>query len=363
MEGVEEAAVAVARVCHFALDVFTVMQHGLPGELVDVEAVLSAAASDLENDQVMMQAAAALEAEVTGSAPFEDEAVTLSEEYFAQYFVGDTVNLGALSKAVNVSHEFLASYVFEHGFGNRLQKFKRLRLPRRVGVVGWRPVPNTSDEDVFFGELKRACCSSLRQARQARSQVWVSSFERQFVPCMSPSHRVHLVTDLFDRLSSSQSTQGTRGYMNSCGSVHVRSFGDVHVNSRGEVEHRNSFNLHAEPRGVNKGVEYEYSAWCWASCCREACCSTAGAWKGQAFCKTRTCSFPWKRKSCRSVLLWWLVLHVLITLLCHLGQAESFGTCWVGHSWRKQIGLVYGCSVVPSKGRIFFLPLTQQETG
>ena len=29
----------------------------------------------------------------------------------------DTVNLAGLSNAVNVSHEFLAGYVFEHGFG------------------------------------------------------------------------------------------------------------------------------------------------------------------------------------------------------------------------------------------------------
>ena len=74
------------------------------------------------------------------------------------------------------------------------------------------------------------------------------------MPCMSLSHRVHLVTDLFDRLSSSQSTHGTRGYMNSCGSVHggsvhVNSFGDVHGNSRGAMEHRNSCNLHAAEPG------------------------------------------------------------------------------------------------------------------
>ena len=43
-------------------------------------------------------------------------------------------------------------------------------------------------------------------------------------------------------------------------------------------------------------------------------------------------------KSRQGVLLWWPVLHVLITLLSHLGQAELFGTCWVGHSWRKQQG-------------------------
>ena len=59
----------------------------------------------------------------------------------------------------------------------------------------------------------------------------------------------------------------------------------------------------------------------------------------------------------------WLVPHVRIILLSHLGQAELFGTCWAGHSWRKQFGPGYGCSVVPSKGRIFLLPLTQQETG
>ena len=78
-------------------------------------------------------------------------------------------------------------------------------------------------------------------------------------------------------------------------------------------------------------------------------------WAG-LFCGTRARGFPGWWKSFRSVLLQWLVLHVLITLLSDLGQAELFGTCWVGHSWRKQIGLVYGCSLVPSKERIFFFP-------
>ena len=55
------------------------------------------------------------------------------------------------------------------------------------------------------------------------------------------------------------------------------------------------------------------------------------------------------------MLLRWLVLLVLITLLCHLGQAESFGTRRVGRSGRKQLGPGCGCSVVPSKGEIFFL--------
>ena len=100
------------------------------------------------------------------------------------------------------------------------------------------------------------------------------------MPCMSPFHRVHLVTDLFDRLSSSQSTHGTRGYMNSCGSlhgrgVHVNSFGNVHVNSRGAME---QFACCWSSR-ENKGVEYEYSGWGQVFCCGWVRSSTAGASK------------------------------------------------------------------------------------
>ena len=62
----DASELSLALSCHFPSDVFTVMQHGLPGVLVDVEAVLSADASDQENDQVKMQAATALEAKVTG---------------------------------------------------------------------------------------------------------------------------------------------------------------------------------------------------------------------------------------------------------------------------------------------------------
>ena len=57
-------------------------------------------------------------------SPLDDEVVTLSEEYFLQFFVGDTVNLAALSKAVNVSHEFLAGYGFEHGLGQPVSEIQ-----------------------------------------------------------------------------------------------------------------------------------------------------------------------------------------------------------------------------------------------
>ena len=127
------------------LNVFTVMQHGLPVELVDVEAVLSAAASDLENDSVMMQAAAALEAEVAGSVPLEDEVITLSEEYFPQFFVGDTVNLAALSKAVNVSHEFLGV--------NRVAE-------TQAAAVATQAVAAREAESLFFNFCERRWCNS-----------------------------------------------------------------------------------------------------------------------------------------------------------------------------------------------------------
>ena len=80
--------------------------------------------------------------------------------------------------------------------------------------------------------------------------------------------------------------------------------------------------------------------------------------------KQGSADFTGRWKSFRGVLPWWPVLHVLIILLSHLGQVQiNSGTCWVGHSWRKQLGLGYGCSGVPSKGRIFSLPLSQLETG
>ena len=73
----------LALTCHFALDVFTVMQHGLPGASVDVEAVLAAAAPDLDDDKVTTQAAAASGAEVVLAFPFDDEVGSLSEEFFS----------------------------------------------------------------------------------------------------------------------------------------------------------------------------------------------------------------------------------------------------------------------------------------
>ena len=54
---------------------------------------------DLDDDRVTMQAAAASVSEVAGALPLQDEVVTLSEEFFPHFFVGDTVNLAALSQS------------------------------------------------------------------------------------------------------------------------------------------------------------------------------------------------------------------------------------------------------------------------
>ena len=67
---------------------------------------------------------AASVAEVAVAFTLDDEVVTFSEQSFPQFFAGDTVNLAALSKAVNVSHEFLAGYAFEHGLGQPVSEIQ-----------------------------------------------------------------------------------------------------------------------------------------------------------------------------------------------------------------------------------------------
>ena len=109
------------------------------------------------------------------------------------------------------------------------------------------------------------------------------SFSALFDRCVSPSRRDVHVSDSVARLLTTQ-TRDMHTSMKSCGSMHGAVMHDnsfsVRVNSYGALGHRNSCNLHAAgvPRG-NKGVEYEYSVWSWASCCREVCFSTAGVFK------------------------------------------------------------------------------------
>ena len=95
-----------------------------------------------------------------------------------------------------------------------------------------------------------------------------SDFDDLFVPCMSPSQRVHLVDSVVS-LSSSQDTHNMHGDMNSCGSVHGGVMHDnssgMHVNSYGALGHKNSCHVHAaEVRGGTKALSMStrLGFWC-----------------------------------------------------------------------------------------------------
>ena len=62
--------------------------------------------------------------------------------------------------------------------------------------------------------------------------------------------------------------------------------------------------------------------------------------RGQFATKASAWRFPRRWKSFRGVLSRCPAFHILSLLLCHLGRAEFFGTCWVGHWWWKQLGRV-----------------------
>ena len=164
--------------------------------------------------------------------------------------------------------------------------------------------------------------SSLKdKARQCREVSFSGLFDR----CMSPSQRVAHVSDTVERLLSTQ-TRDMHAVMNSCG--HDNPFG-VHVNSRGAVGHRNSCNSHAaDLRGEMKA--FSTSTRCKVG--RPAGKELAPLQQAPEELHVETwgpvphmvlaCGFPRRWKSFRGVLFRWLVLHVLITLLCHLDQAE-----------------------------------------
>ena len=94
---------------------------------------------------------------------------------------------------------------------------------------------------------QRFAGSSALKGKVVDGKAWngrqSSDFEDSFVPCTSPSQRVHLVNSVV-RLSSSQDTHHMHGGTNSCGSMHGAVMHDnssvVHVNSCGALGHRNS---------------------------------------------------------------------------------------------------------------------------
>ena len=120
--------------------------------------------------------------------------------------------------------------------------------------------------------------------------------------------------------------------MNSCGSMHGAVMHDnssgMHVNSCGALGHRNSCNLHAaEVRGGTKApsMSTRLEVRCLAVEKLASPQQAPGSLHvryGPASYRTRARRFSGRWKSYRGVQSLWPVLHVLIILLSHLGQAE-----------------------------------------
>ena len=127
---------------------------------------------------------------------------------------------------------------------------------------------------------------ALRQARQVDCHIREFSDTRETPLSLSdlasslvPHARLF---SLHPSLVSENSCQSHGlGAMNSGGSMHGAVMHDnssgVHVNSWGALGHKNSCNLHAAGvHGRTKALSISTRLGGWASCCREACFSTAG---------------------------------------------------------------------------------------
>ena len=125
--------------------------------------------------------------------------------------------------------------------------------------------------------------------------------------------------------SSTQDTRDMHAVTNSCGSVHgvLHDNSSVHVNSCGALGHRHSCNLHA---AVVQGGTKALSMSTRLRVGRPAVVKLASPQQAPGRLHEETWAVFYRNrrrwKSFRGVLLLWLALHILITLLSHLGQAE-----------------------------------------
>ena len=212
----------------------------------------------------------------------------------------------------------------------------------------------------------RPLTGALRQARKLQ-RCAIENLSSSFVP---HSRLFSLHPSL---VSQNSSLLHGSGAMNSCGFMHGVCMHDnslvVHENSWGALGHKNSCSSHAA--GVRGGTKAP---------------STSTRVRGRRSAVEKLAS-PQQTSSKLHVEVWEGLLsnqgmrfsqEEEIVPGCVAsgarpsclddspeppGQAESLGTCLAGPSWRKQYGLGYGCFGVPFGERIFFLPLTQLETG
>ena len=215
----------------------------------------------------------------------------------------------------------------------------------------------------------RPLTGALRQARKLQRCAIenLSSLSSSFVP---HSRLFSLHPSL---VSQNSSLLHGSGAMNSCGFMHGVCMHDnslvVHENSWGALGHKNSCSSHAAGvRGGTKAPSTSTRVRVRRSAVEKLASPQQTSsklhvevWEGLL--SNQGMIFSQEEEIVPGCVVSGLVLHVLMILLSHLGQAESLGTCLAGPSWRKQLGLGYGCSGVPFEGRIFFLPSAQQETG
>ena len=212
------------------------------------------------------------------------------------------------------------------GYGSTLDTFWRC----------WNRCCSTCRCSPFFLCSTLACSGALRQARHSdcytrETSSSLSDLASSFVPharlfSLHPS----LVAE------NSCGSHGV-GAMNSCGSMHGVVMNDnssgMHVNSWDALGHKNSCNLHAagmqgRTTALSTSTRLGFGRPAVEMLASQQQASPklhVEAWAGLL--RNQDLHFPRKRNSCRGVLLQWPVLHVLITLLSHLGQAELFGTC------------------------------------
>ena len=127
-----------------------------------------------------------------------------------------------------------------------------------------------------------------RRVRAERSEAG-SEFASQFCPCDPPLVRLNRVNDIICVSQSRfQTCLSQNSLTHNSHSTFARSLHAAHnsharmsharcvVNSVGDTEDGGRLSC---VYGENKVVEYVYSDWGQASCCREACFSTAGASK------------------------------------------------------------------------------------
>ena len=218
------------------------------------------------------------------------------------------------------------------------------------------------------GALFRPVGRRVRAEHSVQRAEAGSDFEAAFTCCENPTVRLNRVNVILHESTSCcmtrtpQNSQSHDSHITLARSLHgahvarcvlnsSNSFGDGVVRGRGVCVPGETKSLSTSTRsGVRRSAVYEF-AHTQQNAFEDACR------RGQAFCVTRARRFSGRWKSYRGV------LHVLFILLSHLGQAELFGTCWLGHSWRNSSVCGMVVPRCPPMGESSFFPFRSWRLG